>query len=162
MHLFELRPNSSLTPRAAAVFFLSIGAVSLAIAASFAALGLWPILPFAGLELAGLGAALAVSLGRGRAREYIRVEGDAVVIRRWRPGWMAGFRAGAEGGAGTWTEVALPRHWTRVEWRRAGNAHWPGRLMLRCGGRAVEVGAFLTEGERSGLRDRLLEVIPGS
>lgn len=155
MHLFELRPNSSLTPRAAAVFFLSIVAVSLAIAAGFAALGFWPILPFAGLELAGLGAALAVSQARGRAREYIRVEGDTVVVRRLCPGWSRRRRQG------TWTEVTLPRPWTRVEWRVAANGLWPGRLWLRAGTRAVEIGAFLTEGERHGLRDRLRQVIPG-
>jgi uncharacterized membrane protein len=154
VHLFELQPNSSLTPRAAAVFFLSIVAMSLAIAAGFAALGYWPILPFAGLELLGLGAALAVSRARGRIREYIRVEGDTVVVRRVGPGRRST-------GQDTGTEVTLPRPWTRVEWRVAGNGHWPGRLWLRAGNRAVEIGAFLTEGERSGLRDRLRQVIPG-
>lgn len=157
MHLFELRPNSSLTNRAAAVFFLSVGGMCLGIAAGFTALGLWPILPFAGLEIAILGGALAASLGRGRAREYIRVNGREVLIRKTR-GSLWPHRQSRPVTA----EIAFVREWTRVELRRADNGHWPSRLLLRSRGRAIEVGAFLTEGEREGLRRRLAEVIPGS
>jgi hypothetical protein len=87
-----------------------------------------------------------------------------VVVRRIGPDRRS--RRGARQGTGTagiaaGIEVTLPRPWTRVEWRTAGNGLWPGRLWLRAGTRAVEIGAFLTEGERRGLRDRLRQVIPG-
>jgi uncharacterized membrane protein len=38
-------------------------------------------------------------------------------------------------------------------------AHWPSRLLLGAHGRTVEVGAFLTEDERLGLRQRLSELL---
>jgi uncharacterized membrane protein len=145
VHRFELRPNSSLSPRAACVFYLSVAAVSLGIATSFAMLGYWPILPFAGLELLGLGAAMLTCQRRAQAREYISVDAHSVVVSKRGPGWKRDYR--------------LARPWTRVDLQAAGVAHWPSRLLLRCSGRSVEVGTFLTEDERRGLRARLREVI---
>lgn len=145
MYVFELRPNSSLTPREALAFYLSLVVVVLTTAAGFAALGLWLILPVAGLELVGLGAALVWSLRQGRIREYICVDGHKVSVRRST--------------AACDTEVEMPTPWTRVEFRKAPVRHWPGHLLLTSGGRSVEVGAFLTDGERLGLKARLDEVI---
>jgi uncharacterized membrane protein len=150
VHSFELRPNSSLTPRAAVWFFLSIVAVSLPVAAGFAALGYWPVLPFAGLELAGLAWALVFSMRQGRAREYIRIDEGRVLVRKI----FATFR-----GASAQVEYEFPKAWTRIELRRGVPAHWPSRLILRSSNRSVEVGAFLTDGERSSLKARLAEVL---
>lgn len=145
MHLFELRPNSSLTPRAAILFYLSIMAVLLSIGTGFAALGLWLILPFAGLELVMLGAALAVSVSRSQAREFIRVEGPLVRVSKVHPGRRS--------------ELDLARAWTRVELEPAPVRHWPARLRLRSQGRTVEVGSFLTDPEKRALEARLRQVI---
>lgn len=150
MHLFELRPNCSLTRRTATIFFLSIATVSLGIAGIFAAAGYWPILPFAGLELAALGAALHFSMRQGRMRELIRVDEHDVTVRKSH---------------GDQThEYAFRRPWTRVRLDRAPAGHWPSRLSLTSMGRSVEVGSFLTDDERDSLRGRLTEVIdnPGA
>lgn len=145
MHSFELRPNCSLTPRSAAVFYLGIVTVSLIIAGGFAAAGYWPILPFAGLELVALGAALRWSMRQGLARELICVDERHVRVRKTA---VAGKR-----------EYEFARPWTQVELRTAAVPCWPSRLLLRSMGRSVEVGSFLTESERRGLRRRLAEVI---
>jgi len=145
MHLFEIRPNCSLTSRQAGVFYLSIVLVTLTIALGFAAAGYWPVLPFAGLELALLGLCLRTVRKRARAREWISVGERDVIIRRRRDGQL--------------DELRLARPWTRVELRRARVASWPSRLVLACQGRSVEVGACLTESERQGLKRRLAEVL---
>lgn len=145
MHAFELRPNCSLTPRAATLFFLGIVAVSLGVAGSFAAAGYWPILPFAGLELLALGLALRWSMRHGRTREYICVDERRVRIRK--------------AGVNRLREYEFARPWTRVELRRPASPNWPSRLLLSSMGRSVEIGAFLTEDERDGLKQRLDELL---
>jgi uncharacterized membrane protein len=146
VQFFELSPNCSLTKRTAAFFYVSIFALTILIAGSFAALGLWPILPFAGLELAALAWALALSLRRGRVREYIRIGESDVEVRR-----SDGSRD---------EQFTFARPWARVELRQAPYRSWPSRLMVGTMGRSVEVGAFLTETERRRLRMRLAELIP--
>jgi uncharacterized membrane protein len=129
------------------LFYLGIVAVSLTVAVGFAIAGYWPILPFAGLELLGLGAALRWSLQQGRRRELIRVDGSRVLVSK------TGDRDARE------YEFARP--WTRVELVEAPTATWPRRLLLRSQGRAIEVGGFLTDSERESLGQRLAEIIPG-
>jgi len=146
VHFFELRPNCSLTSRSATFIYLSILAVCLPIAVAAAMAGFWPILPFAGLELLGVGAALAVSMRRGRSREYIRVDEREVTVGR-----SDGNRQ---------MEYRFPRPWTKVELRTASVAAWPSRLLVRSMGRTVEIGHFLTENERQRLKARLAELIP--
>jgi len=145
VHRFELRPNCSLTRRTATLFFLGISTVSLGIAGSFAAAGYWPILPFAGLELAALGAALWISMRQGRLRELIRVDDSNVTVRKSH--------------GDQFREYEFQRPWTQVHLQRPTASNWPSRLCLRSMGRSVEVGSFLTEEERDGLRGRLTEVI---
>src|SRR5262245_44660681 len=69
-------PNASLSEAQAWAFMGWMCAVGFGIAAVFAARGYWPILPFAGLELAALGAALWVTQRRNRYREVISVTDD--------------------------------------------------------------------------------------
>jgi uncharacterized membrane protein len=150
VHSFELRPNSSLTPRAAAWFYGSLVAVLLCVAIGCTALGFWPVLPFAGLEAAVLLGAVRWVQRRAAAREYIRVDAAAVVVEKCLPGRRGGNASVA---------YAFQRPWTRVELRRGQPAHWPSRLLFSSRGRSVEVGAFLTDGERRGLKNRLAELL---
>ena len=147
MHSFELRPNSSLTPRAAVWIYGSLVAVMMGVAVACTALGLWPVLPFAGLEAAVLLGAVAWVQRRTRVREYIRVSDSSVVVEKC----LASRRVAYD----------FKRPWTRIELRRASSAHWPSRLLFSAGGRSVEVGAFLTDSERRGLKERLAEVLAG-
>jgi len=99
----ELAPNSSLSPRDAALFFGTLGFVTLAIAVFFVAQGYWPVLPFAGLELVVLFWALAASMRRRHCRERILVSDDEVAIETQ-------FR-------GELTRVVFSRHWARIRLR---------------------------------------------
>lgn len=146
MHFFELRPNCSLTSRSATLFYLSILAVCLPVATAAALAGFWPVLPFAGVELLGIAAALAISLRRGRSREFVRIDERDVTV-------------GRSSGRGQ-VEFTFPRPWTRVRLREAGVPSWPSRLLVGSMGRTVEIGHFLTEGERRRLEARLAELIP--
>jgi len=140
----ELIPNCSLTPRQAAGFFASLCIVSFAVAGFFVAQGLWPVLPFAGLEMAALGWALGASLKRRRYTQTITVtDREIQVVTR--------------DGKGSRT-ATFPRHWARVRMVRAPG--WlPGRLVIEAHGRTVEVGALLAEDERRGLHARLQRVV---
>ncbi|MDP3857512.1 MAG: DUF2244 domain-containing protein [Stagnimonas sp.] len=141
-------PNASLTPRQALWFMASVSLVAVVIAVAFAAQGLWPILPFAGLELGALGAALWVSLRRNRYRELVDFEGERL---RLGFGWM-------ERGAAA--ELDWPRAWTRVELVPGRTRNSPSQLWLRYAGQAVRLGRCLTDEERERLGRRLKELLP--
>ena len=140
----ELIPNYSLTPRQAAGFFASLCFVSFAIAGFFVAQGLWPVLPFAGLEMAVLGWALGASLRRRRYRQTITVtDREVEVVTRDQRGTRT---------------AAFPRHWARVRLVRTRGWH-PSRLLIESHGRTCLVGALLTEEERRGLHARLKRLV---
>lgn len=141
-------PNASLSPRQALWFMASVSVVALSIAGAFAALGFWPILPFAGLELSALAAALWVSLRRNRYRELIELDGDRVRVSF---GWVE---------RGAVAELDWPRSWTRVELLPGGNRHAPNQLRLRQAGQVVRLGRCLTDEERERLAGRLKELLP--
>lgn len=145
MIFFELVPNRSLTVRSAAVFYLSIVAVTLAIAILFAMAGFWPILTVAGIEMAALGVALWWTMRKTRAREFIRVDERNVLVRKTYPDRDE--------------EYEFSRYWTQVRLEQPGSPHWPTRLTLRSKGRSIQIGSFLTNDERDGLRRRLAQVI---
>lgn len=140
----ELVPNCSLTPRQALAFFASLCIVSFAIAGYFVAQGMWPVLPFAGLEMAVLGWALSASLKRRGYTQTITVTEDEIeVVTRDRRGSRSD---------------AFSRHWARVRLARARGWH-PSRLLIESHGRTCEVGGLLTEEERRGLHARLQRVV---
>ncbi len=138
-------PHCSLSVRGAALFFASLCGVSFAIAGIMAAHGFWPVLPFAGLEMAVLGWALHASLARRFHRQTITVtERDVAVESRDRV---------------TSAEVVFPRHWAQVKLRRPASRLHPSRLTIESHGRQCELGSFLTEEERSGLARQLQRLV---
>jgi uncharacterized membrane protein len=136
----ELRPNCSLSPLTASLFFAIIATNSLLIAAFFAFRGFWPVLPFAGLELALLGWALRDGLRRRSQVQVITIGPSEVRIFSGQPGLCG--------------EMVFSRHWARVTLRRP-RAWLPLRLWIESHGRRCEIGAFLTEEERVELGRRL-------
>jgi uncharacterized membrane protein len=144
-HRIELAPNCSLTPRSARFFVGSLAAVTFAIASFFALQGLWPILPFAGIEIGLLAWAVRMSMLSGSQREVIVVSDAEVVVERRAP---SGSR-----------RTVFPRHWARVTLRGPQPARHPSRLTIESHGRACEVGRFLTEDERRSLAARLERLV---
>ena len=141
----EIAPNCSLTSASAAIFFAGTCVISFGVAGMLAVQGFWPVFPFAGLEMAGLGWALKVSLARRKHREIITVSDDNVLI------------ISCEGANSV--HVVFPRHWAQVKLRRPASRLHPSRLTIESHGRQCEVGHFLTEIERRGLAVRLGSLI---
>lgn len=142
---FELAPRCSLTPRAARALVGTFAAGTFTIAGFFTLQGFWPVLPFAGLEIALLAWAVRASMRQGGERETLVVDEDYVTVQRLTA-------------RGSHSSV-FPRHWVRVKLHAPLAALHPSRLMLESHGRACEVGRFLTEEERRSLAARLQQVV---
>jgi uncharacterized membrane protein len=142
---FELAPNCSLTPQGARLFVGSLAGVTFAVALFFASRGLWPILPFAGLEIGLLAWAVRASMRSGTQREVIVVSDETVTVER--------------GSQNRMSLVVFPRHWARVKLRDPQREQRPSRLVIESHGRACEVGRFLTEEERRSLASRLQQLV---
>ena len=140
-----LTPNCSLTPRTALFFFGTIFGVSLTFALFFVVKGLWPILPFWGLEMVVLGIALHLSLKRRHHRQEVLVTESEIRIITVSP-------LGEE-------NQEFSRHWAKVRLRRPRTNLYPSRLLIESHGRAFEVGSFLTEEERRSLATRLQALV---
>ena len=144
-HRIELAPNCALTTRSAALFVGSLACVVFVVALFFASRGMWPVLPFAGLEVGLLAWAVRASLRQGARREVIRVSDASVVVEQV--------------GVGGSRQSVFPRHWARVKLRDPQRSAHPSRLTIESHGRACEVGRFLTEEERRGLALRLQRLV---
>lgn len=140
----ELLPNCSLTVPAALMFFASIAFASLTFAMFFVVQGFWPVLPWAGLELAVLGWALWASMRRRRWTQTITVtEAEIAITTRSREGER---------------RIVFARHWASVKLRGPQGWH-PSRLLVESHGRVCELGSFLTEEDRQALHRRLAELV---
>ncbi|MFV0428969.1 MAG: DUF2244 domain-containing protein [Arachnia sp.] len=139
----ELRawPYRSL-PRRGFVWFIGVTAALLCLPL-LAVLGtaiLWGLLPFMAMVVAGIWYALHRSYRSGETCEYLRLDRDRLQLTRDDPG-----RASRE-----WT--ANP-YWVRAILRDGPVEDY---LTLTDGGREVELGAFLTPGERRTLHGQIL------
>jgi uncharacterized membrane protein len=141
----ELRPNCALTPHGACWLFVSLCAATLAVAVPFVLRGMWPILPFAGLEMLLLAWALHDGLARRHQRQWVIITDDSVAI----DSQLQDRRE----------HVVFSRHWAHVKLRRAASPWHPSRLTIESHGRACVVGAFLTEEERRVLARRLQRLV---
>lgn len=141
----ELSPHCSLSVASALWFFGGLCGVCFGIAAFMALRGFWPVLPFAGAEMALLGWALHASLARRHHRQTITIGEQDVRIHTQDRERHA--------------EVVFPRHWARVKLRRPFSRLHPSRLTIGSHGRELEIGSFLTEAERRGLAQRLASLL---
>jgi uncharacterized membrane protein len=100
-----LKRNCSISPRGFLLVLALLAALVLAIGAAFAALGAWLILPFAGLEVALLGAAFWLTARHAndherieRARDRLTVDvSEGERVRRYEMG-VRGMRVHLEAG----------------------------------------------------------------
>ena len=138
-------PNCSLTVRGALVVFSSACTLCLGIAVAFTAFGLWPILPFAGMEMILLGWALHESLARRHQAQTLTItDADVSVESRDRSSRR---------------QVVFQRYWAQVKLSCPASRVHPSRLTIESHGRGCELGEFLTEDERRGLALRLKRLI---
>ena len=146
-HRIVVSPNRSLSPRGAVIFFLSVAAVVLTVAGTYAALGFWPILPFAGLELLALAVCLYIVQARGLYREVITIDKDCVTIERGR--------------GRPSEEIVFNRHWARIELTSPEARNHAPMLRVREGDRQCEIGHCLNDSQRRTLYRRLQELMRG-
>jgi uncharacterized membrane protein len=140
-----IAPNCSLSVRGAVLFFLTACAPCFGIAGFLTFLGFWPVLPFAGLEMLLLGAALRISLARRHHRQSILISESDVAIQTTI--------------GKVHSEVVFPRHWAQVKLHRSTSRLHPSRLVIESHGRHCAVGDFLTDEERRGLYGKLTGLI---
>ncbi len=132
-----LKRNCSLTPRQMLRAFGALGVVSLGIAALFWIQGATLIMPFTGLELLGLGAALALYARHAGDREDIRLQAGRLTVAT-----TSGRRV---------TRAEFAPAWVRIE-----PAHGDGSLIELSGqGQRIEVGRFVRPELRRQLADEL-------
>ena len=144
-HRIEIAPHCSLTPRGAVGFFASLCLATFGLAGFVASRGYWPVLPFAGLEMAVLAWALRASMSRRFHRQIVTISDAEVRIDSRDREHSA--------------EVVFPRHWAQVKLRRPVSGLHPSCLTIESHGRRCELGSFLTEQERHGLARRLARLI---
>lgn len=142
---FVLRPNQSMEWHQVKWFFGVVATVSVSIAVSFAMIGFWPILPFAGLELFGLAFALYICALGNRRCQVITVSQDEVLIEK-----------GQHEPEEHWQ---LPTTWVRVSLDTVSSSWYPRRLRIWSHGKGVEIGEFLNEEERETLAGQLKQVL---
>ncbi len=145
VRLIELTPRCSLTPTSARALVAVVGASTFGVAAIYALQGMWPVLLFAGLEIALLAWAVRASMRAGSARESIAIDEHSITVR-------------SSGPAGEHFSV-FPRHGSAVKLHAPSTALHPSRLMFESRGQACEVGRFLTEDERRSLAARLKQLV---
>ena len=141
----EIRPNRSLSGRQLQLTFAVIALICLGIASAFAALGLWPVLPFAGAEIVVVGVGFYLSARSGQESEIVSVADDLVAVERHR-------RRLHE-------RLEMQRAWAQIRLLRPKIRWYPSQLVIRSHGKAVELGGFLNEEERHQLAGKLQRAI---
>jgi len=144
---FVLRPNCSASWAEIKVFLAVISTVCLGVAGAFAWVGLWPILPFAGLEIALLAYALCWTSTRARETEVVDISEQQVAVEKGHSEVEASWR--------------FERSWTQVSLVEASVRNYPTRLFIGSHGQRVQLGLFLGEHERQRLARDLRSVLAG-
>ena len=134
---FVIRPNRSLGWRGVVRFYIGMVVLSFGIAIAFAAKGAWLILPFAGVEMLVLGAALYLVARRGCSWQAVSIYSDHIEVVEHD---TAGER-----------RQTFQRAWAQVKLERARINGYPSRLTIRSHGRAIEIGAYLADAEKEHL-----------
>lgn len=140
-----IRPNQSLSWRSALRFYAAISFCCLGIGITFALHGFWPVLPFAGLEVAVLGVAFYLCLSRSQMCEVISVNAEVVSVEKGRRQPQEHWQC--------------PRAWARIRLQRSRIAWYPQQLAVAFQGKQVVIGEFLNESERCALAAELKQVI---
>lgn len=135
-----VRRNCSLSPAGRVLFLFSIGIVSTGIALAWAAIGAWPVVPFAGAEVTALVLAFRQMAFHQDDFERITFEGDRLVVDAAARRRVQRFEFSRY-----WAQVILQ---CNAEGERC-------RLALRSHGRELELGRFINNEQRVALAQQL-------
>lgn len=136
-----LSPNMSARWKSTKIFLFIVSTFALAIALSFAAIGLWVILPFAGLEVMALLIVMYRVSKKCYQKEVIHLSKDAIVVEQ-----------GQHSPRFSWHSELF---WTRLIVQQSGHPWHSDKLFLRGRHDQIEIGAFLNEQEKLDLVKQL-------
>lgn len=139
----ELKPHRSLGPRGFALLIGAVALVNFAAGLAFWLLGAWPVFFFCGVDVLLVWLAFRFSYAQGRAREYLRLDAEALTLQRVDQ-------------RGRMQELRLQPYWLRVDCPDDDDG---ARLRLWSHGHAVAVGDFLTQPERRALAAALRDAL---
>jgi len=133
--------------RQSAVFVICFAVLSLAIALSFFSIGMWLVLPFAGLEVLVVGVAIGYSMRRSEGWEWIVVTDRDVSVTKSEFGGSQSYN--------------FQRYWTQVKLERGPSRLQPQKLLIGSHGRFVEIGRELVDEDRENFAVRLAGAVRG-
>lgn len=139
-----LYPHRSLGRRGYAIMILGTALIMGLYALTFLIMGAWPIFFFIGAEWLLFWYLFSKHLRGDRRTERLRLFADRLIIER-------------VDAKGRFSAIALQPYWLRVILERGNEAD--GTLSLGSHGKAIEIGAFLTQPERVDLADELARVL---
>jgi uncharacterized membrane protein len=145
--VWVVRPTRSLTWAEAKRWLYIISTLPLASGTLFLFFGIPLVLPFAGLEVGLLWAAFYYVQLTGQRVEIIALSPERLVLERGR-------KVATE-------RLELDPAWARVE-LSDGRGWQPSSLRVGSHGRFMEVGSFLTDGERQFLANALINALKKS
>jgi uncharacterized membrane protein len=125
-----LKRNCAMSPRQVAFFYLTLVLVSLLIGLVFALVGAWLILPFSGIEMIAVGAALLIYARHATDYERIVLDAQGLIVEAVD--------------AGRKTVTRLNPYWVQV----VTETGFRTVVLLREQGRRVAVGRHLDDAGR--------------
>ncbi len=140
-----IQPNHSWSWRANVWLVAVLAAVSGAIGLGFAWRGMWPVLPFAGLEVVVVLGSLYYCVRRTHTQEVLTFSPDMLLFER-------GVREPR-------VRRQFQRYFTRIFVRPPPHPWYRKRIALRCRGQELEIGSFLTSEEKDDLVSALRDMI---
>lgn len=143
---FVVQGNQSMSWKANLWLAAALGAVVMGIALAMASQGLWMVIPFAGLEVLFVLYCLYLTVKRLARKEVITVADDAVKLE-----W---------GESRPDTQVALPRHWSRLRYQSPSTEFDVGELEVAAHGRRYALGRALGREEKRTLYNKLKIWLP--
>jgi len=136
----ELRPNRSLSPRGLAVLMSLVASVGLGAGVAFMVIGAWPVFGIEAVCVLAVIFAFRSNFRALRLVERLRLRERDLTVWRIEP----------DGRTASWV---FPPYWVRVQTEADGNPE--NRLTLRSHGRQLEIGRFLSPGERHDFAEAL-------
>lgn len=140
-----LRPNNSASWRFNLVIIGSLAAIAVVISLWFLVHGLWLILPFSGLELLCVYAALFACVSNNTTTEVIIFDKNRVTVER-------GKRFAED-------KREYNRAWSKIFIRQPAFRGHMKQIFIRSYGKEQELGAFLNRSDREALIKSLKHVV---